>query len=501
MRKRTKTVLGPEYRPTRNGKLFIQHPENFPNLDSATIVIPTSPIMEYHEMVDSKERRNIFNDVFHTKSLTYVLGPYGSNYDIETTPDRDEYYVHFGNLVGTPEEFRTMVPTMCVISQCLPVFPEWSAPPNSAVAAQMANYPAWALEKWNGPKLSLSTGFSLPNFLIELVDVKRLINHWLNKEVLIDRWHKLMSGNRKLHGSRITAIANERLAHVYGTKTTLSDIKSIHKILTSWKDRADRFLANAGKILKSYKRRKDVTMQSWSTGWRSCPVSFGAESSEARLTIEITPRCCAVLAYFYSVPEHSGFIARLKQLADAFGVKLDAGIAWDAVPFSFVVDWFVNVSEWLHSNWSKDWVHADVYLMEFSHSIKFREIRTLEWRRQDHDGLSAVRILTRDITYYRRVRSDPPVITKEQVDTKDGWKVNRIINAAALATQRARLSGRRFVQVLKADRRDLREIRNWTKKNIWWPVKDKARQVGNAVKRRHRQALRKAMRSGWRFRP
>ena len=60
---------------------------------------------------------------------------------------------------------------------------------------------------------------------------------------------------------------------------------------------------------------------------------------------------------------------RLKALLDVLGVKRDPSIIWNAIPFSFVVDWFVDVSSFLNA-FSVDNLRFRVKILDFCSSVK-----------------------------------------------------------------------------------------------------------------------------------
>jgi hypothetical protein len=63
----------------------------------------------------------------------------------------------------------------------------------------------------------------------------------------------------------------------------------------------------------------------------------------------ISCRFKRTLKYRLLCPELTGWLNRLKQFVDLFGV-LDPAAVWDVIPWSFVVDWFLPVGRWLHDN-------------------------------------------------------------------------------------------------------------------------------------------------------
>jgi hypothetical protein len=85
----------------------------------------------------------------------------------------------------------------------------------------------------------------------------------------------------------------------------------------------------------------------------------------------------ATMEYIYSIPRMSEAEAKLLGYLDALGLKLDPAIVWNAIPFSFVVDWVVDVSGFLHS-FSRDNFPITVQAVAFCHSTKYHYLLETE---------------------------------------------------------------------------------------------------------------------------
>jgi hypothetical protein len=75
------------------------------------------------------------------------------------------------------------------------------------------------------------------------------------------------------------------------------------------------------------------------------------------------------MRYRYDIDDATCPLNTLRGYLDTLGVRLDASIIWNAIPFSFIVDWFCNVSEFLSSR-SVDNLLAIVHMDAFAHSVK-----------------------------------------------------------------------------------------------------------------------------------
>jgi hypothetical protein len=76
------------------------------------------------------------------------------------------------------------------------------------------------------------------------------------------------------------------------------------------------------------------------------------------------------MRYIYTLPLMDSPLEKIYGHLDALGVRLDPGILWNAIPFSFVVDWVVDVSGFL-SSFARDNYPINVTLLDFCHSFKW----------------------------------------------------------------------------------------------------------------------------------
>jgi hypothetical protein len=135
-------------------------------------------------------------------------------------------------------------------------------------------------------------------------------------------------------------------------------------------------------------------------------------------------------------------IYRVAQLSESLGIKLDAGIVWDAIPYSFVVDWFLNVSEWLHDNASASFYDATLKALGYCHSGNLILTRSIDWGRlADHlvftPEVQTSRIYDDSFTIYRRNNDAIPLLKRTNLElSHTPWKIDRILNAGSLIVQR-----------------------------------------------------------------
>lgn len=437
---RTRTKVSPGY-PREN---LPKRTVNTNGVESFTTVETPAEPYRYTGIItdisqdDKDSSGNLFFEVRHD-ALRFRVEGFIPDYRPNFSQPYQGWYTD-ASQTGNPglAAYLIEAPTMTLLGNVLQLFPELGLPiQGKHTLDSVLHWTDWAKEEWKGPKVTLSSDFSLINFLLEWRESLALTASWLSKRALIDRWHALMGRNQRLP-FRLKAAANERLAHVYGTRLFISDAKQLFRILTSWKERADRYLAQSGMIQRKYKtplyRAFDAPLIE-----RVVPI-FQANHSVFTLKSSWVVEAHAVLAYSYSVGELKQFIARAAQLSDSLGVRLDAGIVWDAIPFSFMVDWFINISEWLHTYASRDWQQATVKMLEYAYSGRIQVDHQIEWARSVYD-LGVVeynrQVCSARRTFYHRIPAELPPLRKTHLElSKDPWKPNRIINATAIGIQR-----------------------------------------------------------------
>lgn len=108
----------------------------------------------------------------------------------------------------------------------------------------------------------------------------------------------------------------------YGWRTLLYDLIDLQKVLNNLDDNRQRFRESTGSTLNE----QEVTLASWSMG--------GAGSVPVTVTDD------------YTIGLRGTVVADIEPPKFAFNPIVTG---WELVPFSFVIDWFLNVGRWLSS--------------------------------------------------------------------------------------------------------------------------------------------------------
>lgn len=194
---------------------------------------------------------------------------------------------------------------------------------------------------------TMETGFSLGNFIYEIREVKDLIHGWGQyRKKVMDRWSDIS------------------LNYNFGLRPFIADVISVAKAMLSFRERLAALKAGAGKLQVRHYSEKEKYVTA-SRDWQ--PNS----NSEAVENVSIpTLKRTASMTYTYQMPDIDRANLELYAILDSVGLNLDPAIIWEALPYSFVVDWFINAGDFLHQ-YRRKWVPISIYIKDFGVSVKF----------------------------------------------------------------------------------------------------------------------------------
>jgi hypothetical protein len=436
MRKRTLEVVG-RFSQGHNYRSFVLKPDGTIH-SFAEVDMPVVPPIAHSYMEDVIGRgQHVFNNVLHQQT-ELSLG--STNTGLFGTSEERELPMmswNTGPLDPIGWGFTHYVPTATLMAQALTLYPEFSSKVKTAEYAAYIDYPNWAKSNWRNVQVTLDQGFSAINFLLELKELRGLVKGHTKRGVKA-KFHELVKQDANWR-TRVNHLSSEWLQFQYGTASFVRDCVRIFQIISGWAARADKFLDEQGKI-KLYRKtplhRRLVTILPET---RAFPV-FTATGSVLTYSREVEIDANACVGYSYTTPESKGFISRFKQLLESFGIKWSANIVWNAIPFSFVVDWFINVDDWLERNVpTVSLIDMEVRALDFCHSIKVKETRTLTWTRDFHSIIGGVYprsdLLMKSVTTYYRRRQDALPEFSVRPSGLNSWRLTRCLNATALFAQ------------------------------------------------------------------
>jgi len=283
------------------------------------------------------------------------------------------------------------------------------------------------------------TDFSLWYLLVDLVDLRKLVSSVFTRNAIL----------RVRSQSTAKQLANNHLMVQFGIIPTVADIQDFVSQLKYWEKKYTdaqeklnndfrwHFTKNAGldivKLLpevedQTYTVRLPLTQQD---------VTITVTSSVVRARWHASALC------HWQCPEFRSWLDRVRAFVDQFGL-LDPAAIWDVIPWSFVVDWFYGVGNWLHS-YRPRLLPATLNVKDYCESISilYKQVYTVTyqaWSSTDgHPGgiSRTTAIAGETTTTYIRRRFKPPAVLKHPPFKGTGLvSLRRIAISASLIAQR-----------------------------------------------------------------
>jgi hypothetical protein len=186
--------------------------------------------------------------------------------------------------------------------------------------------------------------FSIWFLLVDIIGIPKLITSIFSREII--RRNELFS--RKTAAQ----LANDDLAVKFGFLATYRDLVDFVGICNRFRRGFDEYV-KADKVYRwhapPFQEDCSAKIPIVPNAFRSCSTLGNGNVIVERRTTPISCRFTRTMAYRFTCPELKSWLSRFKQLIDLFGV-LDPAALWDVIPFSFVVDWFLDIGRWLHKH-------------------------------------------------------------------------------------------------------------------------------------------------------
>jgi hypothetical protein len=197
----------------------------------------------------------------------------------------------------------------------------------------------------------LDPALSLLNTILETRDFKRLfplvqrIKDHLSR-LNSSNWNREWVMRRNLRLS-----AEAYLADQFGIRPMLRDLISLWNGATNIDHELSKLISRAGRRQRRYYRTdvsSSFTAPGSATRHHDGPTIYGGDNVKRELSYLGPIQCVVRIIYDYGLPD--GDYERLRKLAylDKLGLNLNPAILWNAIPWSFVIDWFLGVGKWLN---------------------------------------------------------------------------------------------------------------------------------------------------------
>jgi hypothetical protein len=197
------------------------------------------------------------------------------------------------------------------------------------------------------------TALSLPNFLLELDDLKALFELWKKKI------------------GTVKNLAGAHLNYNFGWKPTLGDIRSMTDCVTGVLDKIAAFKRMANVAQRAHK--SIINESTYSKGSFTYSVNHTCDWSASlkrtkRAELVYKPQPFKVCGSYELI---------LRAYLDALGFELNPRIIWDALPFTFVIDWFFGIGSWLERH---KYDTLELPIVRVDTNICYKEILQVESR-------------------------------------------------------------------------------------------------------------------------
>jgi len=206
----------------------------------------------------------------------------------------------------------------------------------------------------------IAGGTNFVNFLLELRDVKRMFEIWKGS---IGVLRNLSAGVLNVE---------------YAWRPFIRDVQSMYAGITRLQDYIDRWNKDAaGDVI--YTRHADITADVWKvdqsysttvtdSNWvYLCQNDWDRKYTHVR-SCEEEVVCKVLLAFKPNHVDVTG-VNKLAAYFDVAGLGDPLSIIWEAIPFSFVVDYFLSIGRFI-SQFDHDFYTCPITVVDFGYSLK-----------------------------------------------------------------------------------------------------------------------------------
>lgn len=223
--------------------------------------------------------------------------------------------------------------------------------------------------RWIKAKPSMASRANLSVFLYELRDIKRMFDILPGKHFSVANWREVIKYGNDLH-----------LNWNFGWRPFLTDLYKVGQGLRTFETRLYKFIGDANKSL--VRHAQDPVIEGTNVPDRNSMVYWNSSVDgnfywRHRSVWKAIYR--STFHFTYSLPAMSFDSLRWRAYLDTIGLAATPANIWAVIPWSFVLDWFVNVGEYLE-RYSSDWIEPWIIYCQACTSMKIEVTRTSEIR-------------------------------------------------------------------------------------------------------------------------
>lgn len=213
------------------------------------------------------------------------------------------------------------------------------------------------------------------NSLYELKDFKRLpdlLRRISSVFAQTPKWVRALAAGSRAPIREAFRLGSEAyLSNEFAIRPLLADITGVFDALMSFKKQLRKLQEEQGKRRTIYYSRPLTTLFPELDENYLLPVAFYYNGIRFYRKVERIwdPIFRCSMDYSFVIPAMSQEELEVKALLDSLGVNLNPQIIWNALPWSFVIDWFVGVNRWL-GNTRMNNIEPDVTIYRYNWSVK-----------------------------------------------------------------------------------------------------------------------------------
>jgi hypothetical protein len=178
--------------------------------------------------------------------------------------------------------------------------------------------------------------------------------------------HRQLSSLKDVAGT-FRDIANSNLAVKFGLLATISDLREFVQILLKWRETSREkhpitsYYRGKIKPIVITKKTRITEYLNFQALGPTFPVKCVYDVSNLELG--------QTTKFYFVAPELCSLFDRVCSLVDRLGL-IDPAAAWDLIPWSFVIDWFFDISSFLRRNFKKRLWPVDVVMSDSCETLK-----------------------------------------------------------------------------------------------------------------------------------
>jgi hypothetical protein len=220
---------------------------------------------------------------------------------------------------------------------------------------------------------------SLINSIYELKDLKTIPETMKRCNNAINAINRIISGER--WGKRtLRAIlkggSDVVLQKNFNVEPLLQDIAntvfSIKRVNTKLKQLRDE----AGQVQTHHWGADLFALRNLSERYSASAGNYVSNPSQVSIQRSVdhsVRRFTATMSFFYKMPSYSDAETRIRGIADYNGLVLSPQVIWNAIPWSFVVDWVIGIGPWL-SQFNGRQLQIVTHIIEFGYSVHVNRV-------------------------------------------------------------------------------------------------------------------------------